>query len=275
MIAKVALVAGTSLALAAAGCSSTVSGHPSHRTSVTPATSPRTPSSTAVFPSNTAASGVPTGCVNGADYCDTFEDSSSGWPEANPSHYYAKYDSFGGGSYRMGERTDAAISEDAPFDVTGVANDYSVQVDVDAILGPGFGASNEIGLVCWEHPVPDGASVTSAFLLEISESRATVGLWDGTDGSYHEITSAAAPGALSPTGSNHLTGLCVQSAPGGSVQLSLSVNGADVVSANYDKSVSTYEWDVGERVGLLAIGEGSDVYYDNFAITGKCAGDSC
>jgi hypothetical protein len=32
---------------------------------------------------------------------------------------------------------------------------------------------------------------------------------------------------------------------------------------------------VGERVGLLAVGAGSDVFYDNFAVTGKCAGDFC
>ena len=267
------------LALVLAGCATTLSGHPSHSPSVVPPTSTGGSSSTGDFPSGTSASSgtAPTDCVPGADYCDTFGDPSSGWPVDNPSHYYADYDNFNGGSYRMGERTNAAISEDAPFDVTDVAKDYSVQLDVDAVLGQGFGGSNEIGFVCWEHPIEGGGGTTSAFLLEISESTATVGLWDAADGKYHEITSAAATGALNPTATNHLTGLCLQDASNGTpqAQLSLSVNGTSVVSANYAKSVSTYDWDVGEQVGLLAIGEGSDVFYDNFAITGKCAGDSC
>ena len=264
------------LALVLAGCSSTVSGHPAHSTPVAPHTTPSRPSTTADFPSSSSATNA-TDCVAGADYCDTFDDASSGWPVANPSHYFANYDPFGGGTYRMGERTDAAISEDAPFDITDAAKDYSVQVDVDATLGPGFGATNEIGIVCWEHPIEGGSGTTSAFLLELSESKATIGLWDGTDGSYHEITSASASARLSTTGSTHLTGLCLQGTANGSAQaqLSLSVNGTEVVSANYAKSVSAYAWAVGHRVGLLAIGAGSDVFYDNFAVTGKCAGDFC
>jgi hypothetical protein len=266
------------LALLLAGCATTVSGHPSHRSPAPPRTTGGAVGSTPDFPGTSATStAAPTECVNGADFCDTFADSSSGWPAVNPSHYYADYDSFDGGTYRMGERTNAAISQDAPYDITGAANDYSVQVDVDALPGQGFGPTNELGFVCWEHPVAGRAGVTSAFLLELSESKATIGLWDATDGSYHEITSAVATGALSTTGWTHLTGLCLQGTSAGSAQaqLSLSVAGTPVVSANYDKDVSTYEWGVGEKVGLLAIGEGSDVYYDNFAITGKCAGVSC
>lgn len=266
------------LALVLTGCSSTISGRPGNTPPVAPRTS-GVPSTTADFPSSSAASsGTPTDCVAGADYCDTFDDATSGWPEANPSHYFAKYDPYNGGSYRMGERTDAAISEDAPLDVTDVANDYSVQVDVDATPGQDFSSTDEIGIVCWEHPIEGGGGTTSAFLLELSESKATIGLWDGTDGSYHEITSASATGALSTTGSTHLTGLCLQGTANGSAQaaqLSLSVNGTEVVSANYAKSVSAYDWAVGPSVGLLAIGAGSDVFYDNFAVTGKCAGNLC
>jgi hypothetical protein len=277
MIKNVVLVLGAALALTVAGCSSTISGHPSHGTPVTPTTSSAGTSRIPDFPSSSASTGAATGCVAAADYCDTFDDPSSGWPDENPSHYFAKYDSYNGGTYQLGERTNAAISEDAPFNVAEAANDYSVQVDVDASLGQGFGPTNEIGIVCWEHPIQGGGGTTSAFLLELSESKATIGLWDGTDGSYHEITSAAADGALSTTGWTHLTGLCLMGTSAGSAQaqLSLTVNGTTVVSANYAKSVSTYDWDVGDRVGLLAIGEGSDVFYDNFAVTGKCASTTC
>ena len=274
MIKNRVLVAGATLALVV-GCSSTISGHPSIRTPRSPVTSSSHAITTPDFPSSSASTGAATGCVATADYCDTFDNSSSGWPDEDPSHYFAKYDSYNGGTYQMGERTNAAISEDAPYDITQAATDYSVQVDVDAALGQSFTPTNEIGIVCWEHRI--GGGTTSAFLLELSESKATIGLWDGTDGSYHEITSAAATGALSPTGWTHLTALCLTGTSGGSVQaqLSLSVNGSTLVSANYAKSASTYDWDVGDRVGLLAIGEGSDVFYDNFAITGKCAAISC
>jgi hypothetical protein len=255
------------VALLLAACTSTVSGHPSIRTTSTTSTTTSTPD----FP--TSSTGAPAGCVAGADYCDTFDNPDSGWPEENPSHFYARYDSIDGGSYAMGERTDAAISEDAPYDITHAAADDSVQVDVDAAPGPAFGATNEVGFACWEHSIAGGDGITSAFLLELSESKATIGLWAGTDGSYHEITSAAAPEALAATGWTHLTGRCQQGTAAGSIQaqLSLSVDGTEVVSAAYGKSVGSFPWDVGNRVGLLVIGEGSDVYYDNFAITGECA----
>jgi hypothetical protein len=268
---------GAALALTIAGCSSTISGHPSQGTPVTPLTSSAGTNTTPDFPTSSTISGAAPGCVAAADYCDTFDNPGSGWPAENPSHYFARYDSYNGGSYQMGERTDAALSEDAPYNVTDAAKDHSVQVDVDAAIGQNFGATNEIGIVCWEHPIEGGGGTTSAFLLELSETEATIGLWDGTDGSYHEITSAAAPNALSPTGWTHLTGLCLLGTPAGSTQaqLSLTVNAALLVSATYAKSVRTYDWDVGDRVGLLAIGEGSDVFYDNFAVTGRCAGVGC
>jgi hypothetical protein len=224
-----------------------------------------------------SGSSAPAGCVRGAAYCDTFDDPASGWQEANPSHFYAKYDRFDGGSYAMGERTNAAISEDAPYDITEAAADYSVQVDVDALPGQTFSAQDELGFACWEHPIEAGGGRTSAFLLELSERKATIGLWDGTDGSYHEITSAVAPDALSGSGWTHLTGLCLLGTSTGvpEAQLSLSVNGTEVVTANYDKTAADYDWDVGNSVGLLAIGAGSNVYYDNFAVTGRCTGTSC
>jgi hypothetical protein len=277
---KFAFALGTGLAFVLTGCSSTTDGSAIKTGSVSSTTS-SAPTSSNDFPSSTAPlteSDAPgSGCVPGADYCDTFDDDSSGWPVDNPTHYYAGYDTFQGGTYRMGERTNAAISEDAPYDVTDAANDYSVQVDVDATPGEGFGGTNELGVVCWEHEIEGAGGVTSAFLLELSLTEAKIGLWDGADGSYHEITSAAAAGALDPAGTSHLTAQCIQGTSNGQAQaqLSLSVNGAEVVSVNYAKGLSTYDWSVGEHVGLLAIGEGSDVFYDNFAVTGKCAGDFC
>jgi hypothetical protein len=70
---------------------------------------------------------------------------------------------------------------------------------------------------------------------------------------------------------------CVQGSTGGGAeaQLSLSVNGTPVVHTTLAKSVRTFAWDVGDQVGLLASGAGSDVFYDNFTATSKCSGDLC
>lgn len=267
-----ACLGAVALLLAACTSTSTFSGR-----STTRASSPAPPTVTTASAASTSSSPVASGCVPGADYCDTFDDPDSGWPQQNPPHFYARYASADGGTYAMGERTNAAISEDAPYDIINAATDYSVQLDVDASPGPGFGVRDELGFACWEHPVQPGGSVTSAFLLQLSESKATIGLWDETDGSYHEIRSAAAPGALSPTGWTHLTGRCVLGNNAGSplAELRLAVNGTPVVSASYAKTPTNYDWDIGERVGLLAIGDGSNVYYDNFAVTGRCTAAGC
>lgn len=265
-------VVGTGIAVVLAGCSGSAADPSSSGPPSKPVT--RVVSTPASSAAGSPAAG---GCAVDADYCDAFDDKSSGWPQTNPSHYYANYDSFQGGTYRMGERTDAAISQDAPYDVTDAANDYSVQVDVDATPGDGFGGNNRVGIVCWEREIEGGGGTTSAFLLQLSETEAIIGLWDGTDGSYQQLKSVPAVSALNPSATNHLTAQCLQGTENGSAQaqLSLSVNGAEVVSVNYAKSSANYDWNVGKHVGLLVVGAGSDVFYDNFAVTGKCAGDFC
>jgi hypothetical protein len=273
MKVRVALVFGAGLAIALTGCSSSGGGNnPPTRSSVPGTTAATTPGSST--PSSPPAAA---GCAAAVAYCDTFDDKESGWPQVNQAHYYANYDSYQGGTYRVGERTNAAISQDAPYDISKAASDYSVQVDVDATPGQQFAASNRLGIVCWEHAIPGGGGATSAFLLQVSESRAYIGLWDSVDGSYHELKSAPATDALNPSGTNHLTAQCLQGSDNGSAtaQMSLSVNGAKTISVDYAKSAKTYEWAPGASVGVLAIGEGSDIFYDNFAVTGKCSGDFC
>jgi hypothetical protein len=266
-----------SLAVALAGCTASTATENSWFPTRSPSSSVP---STLVISSPVVVTSTPvgTGCGIDADYCDTFSDPNSGWPRANPSHFYADYDPYLGGSYRMGERTDAAISEDAPYDITDAANDYSVRVDVDATPGDGFGGNNQLGITCWEHEIEEGGDgTTSAFLLQLSGTAAMIGLWDGADGSYQLLKSVPARTVLDTSATNHLTAQCIQGTASGSThaQLSLAVNGAEVISISYAKSIANYDWSVGARVGLLAVGEGSDVFYDNFAITGACAGDFC
>ena len=85
MIKNSVLIVGAALGLIVAGCSSTISGHPSVSTPRSPVTSSSQATSTPDFPSSTSSTGSATGCVAAADYCDTFDNSSSGWPSLTSS----------------------------------------------------------------------------------------------------------------------------------------------------------------------------------------------
>jgi len=229
-----------------------------------PVTSPVTSSivSTVTSPvtSSPAADGL--GCPTDATYCDTFG-SSSGWPTENETNYFAGYDPYAGGSYRLGERTNATISEDAPVNVS--TSDYSVRVDVDAVRHQGMpGADNE-GVICWQHPAKSGGG-TAAFLFFVNTARVEIGLWDGEDGSYHTIAQKQMS-VLHTDGHtpDHIAAECVQTDAGAG--LAIAVNGHLVLSKEYANGTTTYEWEPSNKVGLLASGEDSDVFYDNFAIS--------
>ncbi len=263
-------LAGAAL-LAASACSS--SGGSKSATSVvnTPSASvsPTSSPTPSASPSSSASD-----CVAGATYCDTFDDKSSGWPTANESHFFYNYDSYLGGTYRIGERTNSTITAAAPVKVPKISQDYSIQIDTDAVVGENSPSSGEFGVYCWDHPTSDGSS-DSAFVFFISEDKAKIVLWDNFDGSPHTLTSKNISGLLKSGEANHLTAQCIQgSASGGpEAQLSLQINNQPAVSLDYALSTKNYEWSVGKadsEVGVLAAGEGEDVFYDNFALTSRC-----
>jgi hypothetical protein len=268
----------------AAACSS--SSRPAHVSSSSQTASSAPPSSASSSPdfTSTPATPVPSstaattsGCPATADKCDDFSSTSTGWPVTNTANYYANYDNYLGGTYRIGERHDATISEDAPIKATDVSNNYSVQIDADVIAGTGAPATAAAGFVCWEQENSDGDG-TTGFVLSINGSTADIGLWDSFDSTYHKIASEPAAGLLNYGGTpNHLTALCIQGthAGGPQAQIGLAVNGKVAVTAAYDKTVKNYEWSVANGIGVIAEGNGADFFYDNFALTSKCTGDFC
>jgi len=249
--------------LTLAGCTSAMTGHGSHGSA-----SVGFPSSGGSSGGNSSSgSGTPGGpqSCSGDAYCDDFSNPKSGWDEDNKPHFYANYDTYLGGTYRIGERNDATISEDAPAKASSISSKYSVQLDVDAVPGNHMQPSNAAGLVCWEHSAKDGSS-SSAFLFTISGDTAEVGLWDNTDGTYHAISSQAST-ALKFDGSvNHISATCKQDNSTGTPQavLSMSVNGQLAVQASYASNTSNFPWTVGDGIGVVASGNGADVFYDNF-----------
>lgn len=280
-IHHIALVGLAGAAAVLTACSSSVTGKGTTVPS-SPASSPIASSSAPAsgFPSSPAASSGGTAggsCASDADYCDDFTSQSTGWPVENKAHYFAGYDPYLGGTYRVGERTDATVSETAPFDVTKISSDYSVQVDVDAVLGTAMPSGTGMGISCWEHEAKDGQS-TSAFVFLVTDAETSIGLWSEADGAYHDIVTNKTPGLLKTAGApNHVTATCIQGTSGGSAEahLGIAINGTDAATATYAKSVKNYEWGVGSHVGVLASGKDSDVFYDNFTLTSKCEGTYC
>jgi hypothetical protein len=277
-IAIFACSAAAAAALAACGSSTTPGSgslslpfRPSGGTTTSPSFPASSPTSSPVTPSVTApvpsiSSPTTSGCPTGAKYCDTFASSDSGWPVGNQTNYFAQYDNFKGGTYRLGERKSATISEDAPFDITTIAPNFSVKIDVDAIRGQSMPAAGDEGISCWEHQAASGAG-PSAFLFFLDADRVEIGLWDGENSDYHRIAQKTLS-VLHTDGqtADHLTAECLQTS-NGSAALSIAVNGQAVLSTTYANGVQSFEWRPAGKVGVLAGGQGSDVFYDNFAIS--------
>jgi hypothetical protein len=206
----------------------------------------------------------------GADYCDGFSSASTGWPVQNTGHYYANYDNYLGGTYRMGERTANAKTQLAPLDTTTIAKNYSVQVDVDAVLGKSAPAGSFIGIVCWDH---DTSTETEAgFLFFVTADSVDVTLLPDTGTKPRTLDRNQGGDFVRPyPATNHLTATCLQRTTSGGVEadLSLTVNGSAVLHEEYANSVKNYPWTPAPRVGLLVAGPKSDVFYDNFSVTGK------
>lgn len=288
---SVVTLALSALVVAGTACSSSASsGHPiilppagsGSGSSSAPGSSVPSSSPPSSFPSSEPPSSTPggaasstagngTGCPAGAADCATFTGSAAGWSTINTQEGFANYSTFEGGSYQIGERGQEANVALSPFKVSLVAPDYSIQLDTDVLTDSKTPTTGGPGLVCWSGRTDSGAS--TGFVFTINQRTATIGLWDSIDGSYHKIKTVSADGVLLyDNQQNHLTATCIQGTHdgGASAQLSLEVNGAPVMSAAYDQNEHDYPWKVADGVGVLAVGQQSNLFYDNFAITSKC-----
>jgi hypothetical protein len=214
-------------------------------------------------PSDTEPTSTPSDCAEGA-YCDSFDDPASGWEEEDTPGYVTGYDDYLGGSFRMGIRENASHAATAPASVSALAADYGVRVDVDTTTGPEMPDTGAYGITCWNHPTTDGAG-DAAFLLYVDASSAIIGFWDDVSGEYVQVAEEPLSGELRPGQANHLTATCRRE--GGRARLRLQVNGAEVVTATYGQD-GDHRWAVGDGVGLVTAGEGADVFFDDFVLSG-------
>jgi hypothetical protein len=244
---------------------SSPAGFPSSSPSEPPASSPSEPASSST-PSNAGCS---------ADFCDDFSSKSSGWATGNERHFFSRYASYQGGTFEMGERHDSILTVPAPYDITKAAHDYSVQVDFQMYVGSGSAADAIYGLSCWNHKTDSGDS--AAFLFYITETGVQIALWDNVDGSEHILKKKSWSNVLLPAPkANSVRVLCLQRSNRGGplAELGISVNGNQLIDF-YPKTTKNYDWGTGNRVALLVGLTGSNVFYDNFQITGDCKGSYC
>jgi hypothetical protein len=266
------------------GCASAITGEGSGSGQAVPTTPPPSSETTTAPPSSSATTTAPStpagsssvstgGCAG--DYCDDFSSASTGWDVGNEKYFFSRYDPYLGGTMRLGERHDSVLTEPAPYDITKAAADYSVQVDVEAILGPKTASNAIYGISCWNHKSKRGD--TAAFVFYFTKRREQIVLWDDTDGTEHVLKSKAWHDVVrSAPQRNDVRVLCLQrnNANGSVAELGISVNG-HVLTDLYAKSIKNHPWAVGDRVALLVGLTGSDVFYDNFVITGECKGSTC
>ena len=273
-----ALVAVTTCLLVTSGCASLTAGSGSG-SGAAPSTSPHSspgpstsPPTTTSPPTSTTPPSTPTtspgasGCA--AAFCDDFSSTKSGWDVGNEKHFYSQYDSYLGGTFRMGERHDAILTVPAPYDITKASSDYSVQVDAETILGPKSPKDAIYGLSCWNHEAHNKS--TSAFVLSFTRKGAQIVLWDNTDGTTHTLKKMSWSGVVRPAPyRNQVRALCVQRKRHGRTyaELGMSVNGR-ILAKLYPQGGKSEPWTTGNRVGLIVGLTGADVFYDNFSITG-------
>ena len=262
-----ALATTVLLALCATACNdddSSAGDSADPTTSATPSTSAATPASTPPSTTATTATTATTvatgGCVTGAVVCETFDTDTAGWTDDNSADSFAGWDAYQGGSYRMVIRNGSAISVRGPYDITDSSPDYGVQIDVDALLGTDAPSGSGVGVGCWGSDDTD-----TYFELLLDDQSAYIALVSAGD--VHVLDKEPAAGVLDTAGVNHLTAQCQQSATG-DADLALTVNGQQLASVQYANSVQSFAWSVGPQVLLVADGAGTDVFYDNFAITG-------
>jgi hypothetical protein len=264
--------------LALSGCASTITGSGNGSgapvvSSAPPATQPPSspaPTAPTTRPPTTPSSG---GCS--AAFCDDFSSPSSGWDTGNERHFFSQYSDYQGGTLRMGERHDAVLTVPAPYVITKAAADDSVQVDVELVPAADSTRHAIYGVSCWNHSAHNGE--TSAFLFYVTRGGAQIVLWDNADGTAHVLKHKSWTGVLRPRPSrNAMRVLCLQRTVRGRpvAELGMAVNG-HVLTTVYSKSAKHHDWRTGNHVALVVGLNRSDVFYDNFTITGECKGSGC
>lgn len=208
---------------------------------------------------------MPATCARGADYCDTFDDPGSGWPSTSTSTYHAFYTK--GGTYRVGEATDSVTSVTSPRDI-GFTHSYSVRVDVD-VTPERLPASGSFGVECYRRTIPNSGGKHSGIELRVWSGHVDAVLLDESTGDVHPLAHRALPRTLPPGHTAHLTFDCARD-QAGDAELTVWLHARPVLQVTYADSRAHWDWAWTNAIALQTAGRGTDVLFDNFALTSLC-----
>jgi hypothetical protein len=207
---------------------------------------------------------VPATCARGASYCDTFDDPGSGWPSVNGDSYHAFYTN--GGTYRIGETGNAVTSVTSPQDIA-FTQSYSVRADVD-VTAKELPAGGSFGVECYRRAIPGSDGKYSGIDLRIGAQRAEVVLLDESTGAEHPLAHSALPTTLEPGRTTHATFDCARTGTG--VDLTVWLRTTPLLHLRYAGSRAHWPWQWTNDIALETAGPGTDVIFDNFALTSLC-----
>ncbi len=199
--------------------------------------------------------------------CYDFSTSSDGWPNVNDDNHFAGRDPYLDGTYRLGARQSGSWSLPAPVKVSDLSSDYAVQIDTDATMAKSFPDEAAWGASCWTRPV--GAGQIAGFGVYVQPKQITVGLFDQSTGAFRPLKSDDSQGLVKPGEKSHLTMTCRQDTASGApvATVKVQINGKPTIAVSYARSVKDYAWQTADGVGLLAAGQGADVFYDNVVVS--------
>lgn len=201
--------------------------------------------------------------------CYDFTDDSDGWPEISDDEHFAGHDVYLDGSYRVGAREPGSWSMPAPLRIRDLSPGYGVQVDVDATPGQGFPDDAAWGATCWTRDL--GGGRVAGFGAHVQPDGLTVGIYDSKTGAFDALKVVPAEDLTKPGKKRHLTLRCVQVASSGAAvaQIRAQVDGSTTAAVSYGADAQDRDWSVAEGLGLVAAGQGADVFYDHVVVTAR------
>jgi hypothetical protein len=198
--------------------------------------------------------------------CYDFTKDAEGWPEVSDDQHFAAHDVYLKGSYRVGVREPGSWSMPAPVKLTDLSPGYGVQVDVDATPGRAFPHDAAWGATCWTRDL--GGGKIAGFGAQVQPDGLTIGVYDQSTGAFDPLQRQAEQGMSKSGEKSHLTLQCVLDTSSGSAvaKIRAQVDGSKAASVSYDHRAGHKAWLPADGLGLLAAGEGADVFYDHVVI---------
>jgi hypothetical protein len=156
----------------------------------------------------------------------------------------------------------------APMQISDLSPGYGVKLQVDATPGQAFPDDAAWGATCWTRDL--GGGRVAGFGAQVQHDALTVGLYDDRSGAFAPLRTAREDDLTGAGKKSHLTLRCVQDAASGSAVAHVSARvGGTTVAVSYDSGADHQPWTPADGLGLVAAGQGADVFYDHVVVTAQ------